>query len=422
MCRGRSRERKRRGCLAFSAAERAELLHIYFGHIAVHLLPLISRWDKPKRRLIPRRGRDGRAGEAGLSLGHAAHARSGAAGARSLRIAARRARGARMRRGENPHPAHRYSAATISLSRTRLACGWRWRVLQAGRLIEKKGLRTTLRAFAALRRHNTRTRDFTIAGEGPLLGRLAGNGACVGHRRARRVHRLRFAAATARAVLRLAHLPAPERNGTRMETRKAFRTRCSKRWQAGCRFSRRHMAEFRKRSRMASAACSWRNAMQMPSRNGCSNSRPSHTRLTGIAQRRRASRGREIRAAGAGAEARGLLLRSYAALGFPDPSERSCSNSVGDARERQDAPRHSSATPRRCCGRSPRRRGDASRSRPTHCRNGPRRTSQNGRADRPRHCPPTHGSRQSNASPATCPGTKLVSISKTSLCSATTRR
>ncbi|HMJ05758.1 MAG TPA: colanic acid biosynthesis glycosyltransferase WcaL, partial [Chthoniobacterales bacterium] len=28
-------------------AARARLLHIYFGHIAVHLLPLIRAWDKP---------------------------------------------------------------------------------------------------------------------------------------------------------------------------------------------------------------------------------------------------------------------------------------------------------------------------------------------------------------------------------------
>ncbi len=28
-------------------AKRADLLHIYFGHIAVHLLPLIEQWPKP---------------------------------------------------------------------------------------------------------------------------------------------------------------------------------------------------------------------------------------------------------------------------------------------------------------------------------------------------------------------------------------
>jgi colanic acid/amylovoran biosynthesis glycosyltransferase len=46
-----------------------------------------------------------------------------------------------------------------------------WRFVQAGRLIEKKGLPVTLRAFALfLRQHPTA--NLTIAGEGPLLGQL----------------------------------------------------------------------------------------------------------------------------------------------------------------------------------------------------------------------------------------------------------
>jgi glycosyltransferase involved in cell wall biosynthesis len=46
-----------------------------------------------------------------------------------------------------------------------------WRFVQAGRLIEKKGLPVTLRAFASfLKRYPNAT--LTIAGEGPLLGQL----------------------------------------------------------------------------------------------------------------------------------------------------------------------------------------------------------------------------------------------------------
>src|SRR5205807_7511139 len=46
-----------------------------------------------------------------------------------------------------------------------------WRLVQAGRLIEKKGLPVTLRAFAVfLRQYPNAT--LTIAGEGPLLGEL----------------------------------------------------------------------------------------------------------------------------------------------------------------------------------------------------------------------------------------------------------
>ena len=41
-----------------------------------------------------------------------------------------------------------------------------WRFLQAGRLIEKKGFATSLRAFADFQREHPRA-TFTIAGEGP---------------------------------------------------------------------------------------------------------------------------------------------------------------------------------------------------------------------------------------------------------------
>jgi glycosyltransferase involved in cell wall biosynthesis len=46
-----------------------------------------------------------------------------------------------------------------------------WRFVQAGRLIEKKGLPVTLRAFAAFLRQYPNAK-LTIAGEGPLLGQL----------------------------------------------------------------------------------------------------------------------------------------------------------------------------------------------------------------------------------------------------------
>src|SRR5207237_3270051 len=46
-----------------------------------------------------------------------------------------------------------------------------WRLLQAGRLIEKKGLKTALCAFAKFRKEFPATR-LTIAGEGPQLEEL----------------------------------------------------------------------------------------------------------------------------------------------------------------------------------------------------------------------------------------------------------
>jgi glycosyltransferase involved in cell wall biosynthesis len=49
--------------------------------------------------------------------------------------------------------------------------GGEWRFVQAGRLIEKKGLPVTLRAFASFLKRYPKT-TLTIAGEGPLLGHL----------------------------------------------------------------------------------------------------------------------------------------------------------------------------------------------------------------------------------------------------------
>jgi glycosyltransferase involved in cell wall biosynthesis len=49
--------------------------------------------------------------------------------------------------------------------------GGRWRLLQTGRLIEKKGLKTTLGAFAIFRKEFSEAR-LVIAGEGPQLEEL----------------------------------------------------------------------------------------------------------------------------------------------------------------------------------------------------------------------------------------------------------
>src|SRR5438132_1431447 len=47
-----------------------------------------------------------------------------------------------------------------------------WKFLQACRLISKKGLRTSLRAFAAFVKNHAPGASFTIAGEGPMLDEL----------------------------------------------------------------------------------------------------------------------------------------------------------------------------------------------------------------------------------------------------------
>jgi colanic acid/amylovoran biosynthesis glycosyltransferase len=149
----------------------AQLLHIYFGHIAVLLRPLIRQWQKPS--LVSFHGADvlvdmqkpayRRATNEMLSLVKRVLVRSN-----SLRQAV-------IDLGCAPGKIE-IQRAGIPLTdfpfRERSIPGdGQWRLLQAGRLIEKKGLKTTLRAFAKLRKEFPGAR-LSIAGEGPQLEEL----------------------------------------------------------------------------------------------------------------------------------------------------------------------------------------------------------------------------------------------------------
>jgi len=149
----------------------AHLLHIYFGHIAVLLRPLIRHWQKPS--LVSFHGADvlvdmqkpayRRATEKMLSLVKRVLVRS-----ESLRQAV-------IDLGCGPEK--------VEIQRTGIPLtdfpfrersipdNGQWRLLQAGRLIEKKGLKTTFRAFAKFRKEFPGAR-LTIAGEGPQLEEL----------------------------------------------------------------------------------------------------------------------------------------------------------------------------------------------------------------------------------------------------------
>ena len=149
----------------------AQLLHIYFGHIAVLLRPLIRHW--PKRTIVSFHGADvlvdmqktmyRRTTEEMLSLVRLVLVRS-----ESLRQAV-------INLGCAPEK--------IEIQRTGIPLDQfpfrernvpdrgGWRLLQAGRLIKKKGFQTTLQAFARFRREFPASK-LIIAGEGPQLGEL----------------------------------------------------------------------------------------------------------------------------------------------------------------------------------------------------------------------------------------------------------
>jgi colanic acid/amylovoran biosynthesis glycosyltransferase len=149
----------------------ARLLHIYFGHIAVHLLPLICTWPKPS--LVSFHGADvlvdmnkpayRRATEEMLSAVRRVLVRSASLRRAVIDLGCDEKKVDILRTGIplDQFPFRERSFPTNG----------EWRLVQAGRLIEKKGLPTTLRVFAIFLERYPKSR-LTIAGEGPLLEEL----------------------------------------------------------------------------------------------------------------------------------------------------------------------------------------------------------------------------------------------------------
>lgn len=149
----------------------ARLLHIYFGHIAVHLLPLIRAWPHPS--VVSFHGAD-----VLVDMNKPAYRRATGemlAAVQRVLVRSESLRRALMDLGCEP--------GKIAIVRTGIPLGefpfrqrkfpenGEWRFVQACRLIEKKGLPTTLRAFASFLAQYPRA-TLTIAGEGPLLADL----------------------------------------------------------------------------------------------------------------------------------------------------------------------------------------------------------------------------------------------------------
>jgi colanic acid/amylovoran biosynthesis glycosyltransferase len=160
-----------RTLLAILSETRARLLHIYFGHIAVHLLPLIRAWKHPS--IVSFHGAD-----VMVDMNKPAYREATLQmldGVTLVLVRSESLRRVVVDLGCNPEK--------IETQRTGIPLeefpfrdravpqNDEWRVVQAGRLIEKKGLPVTLRAFSTfLKQHPNAT--LTIAGEGPLLREL----------------------------------------------------------------------------------------------------------------------------------------------------------------------------------------------------------------------------------------------------------
>jgi Glycosyltransferase len=149
----------------------ARVLHIYFGQIAVHLLPLIRLWKKPS--IVSFHGAD-----VTVDMNKPAYREATRQMLNSVKLVLVRSESLRravIRLG--------CDEGKIEIQRTgipleqfpfrerRFPQNGEWRLVQAGRLIEKKGLPATLRAFAVFLRQYPNAK-LTIAGEGPLLAKL----------------------------------------------------------------------------------------------------------------------------------------------------------------------------------------------------------------------------------------------------------
>lgn len=156
---------------AVLARRHADLLHVYFGHTGVHLLPFIRNWTGHAvvsfhgMDIMPRPqepGYDARMRELLQTL-PLVLARSESLARRLEALGCDPAR-IRLNRTGIPLEAFPFVERTLPEDNA-------WHFVQACRLIAKKGLDDSLRAFAAFRSRHSAAR-FTIAGDGPQRAEL----------------------------------------------------------------------------------------------------------------------------------------------------------------------------------------------------------------------------------------------------------
>ena len=149
----------------------ADLMHIYFGHTGVHLLPFIEQWDKPC--VVSFHGADvARKPEIKDYAGKLRRLFN----AVPLVFARSQSLVDRLVHLGCPPEKLRINRTGIPLNEFPFVDreppqDGKWRVVQACRLIPKKGVATSLRAFAIFKKDNPGA-EFFIAGKGPLQSEL----------------------------------------------------------------------------------------------------------------------------------------------------------------------------------------------------------------------------------------------------------
>jgi colanic acid/amylovoran biosynthesis glycosyltransferase len=149
----------------------ADIMHIYFGHTGVHLLPFIEQWNKPcvvsfhgadvaMKPDIPNYPAKLRRLFAAVPL---VLARSESLAKRLIDFGCPREK---LRINRTGVPLDEFPPVE-----RQAPSNGRWRIMQACRLIPKKGVATSLRAFAIFKRDFPNAELF-IAGKGPLQPEL----------------------------------------------------------------------------------------------------------------------------------------------------------------------------------------------------------------------------------------------------------
>jgi colanic acid/amylovoran biosynthesis glycosyltransferase len=150
----------------------ARVLHIYFGQIGVHLLPLIRAWKNPS--IVSFHGAD-----VTVDMNKRAYRDATRQMLEAVKLVLVRSESLRRALADLGCDPKKIEVQRTGIpledfpfrERSFVAAATEWRLVQAGRLIEKKGLPVALRAFAVfLDQYPNAT--LTIAGEGPLLVQL----------------------------------------------------------------------------------------------------------------------------------------------------------------------------------------------------------------------------------------------------------
>ncbi|MGZ4967198.1 MAG: glycosyltransferase [Chthoniobacterales bacterium] len=149
----------------------ADLMHIYFGHTGTHLLPFIERWDKPC--VVSFHGADVAKktdirdyGAKLKTLFDAVPLVLARSQSLAERLVSLGCAPEKLRINRTGLPLHDFPFV-----RREAPVDGQWRLLQACRLIPKKGVATTLCAFAIFQKKYPKA-ELVIAGKGPLQAHL----------------------------------------------------------------------------------------------------------------------------------------------------------------------------------------------------------------------------------------------------------